>query len=335
MKAWVYYNRRNLRFAEIPIPSPKEEEVLIKVTTCGICQTDIDEFMGGPKLFEPVPIIPGHEFGGKVVEIGKNLPVSLIGKTVIVSPLVACGKCMYCKNDQPNLCEKMGYYGIIKYNGGFAEYALVNRNNIIEFDDQDVLHFGEIFLIALRVKNIIEKFAYLGKRALVSGGGPVGLSVSLVLRDYGWEVELCEIRPNRRKFAENLGIKTYSFINEVPENNYSVVIDCAGEDPAIPYVFPDQIPRVIKGGALILVGVYFSDVKLNALKTLFNEINIIPCFLYTYKEIQELPEILKKFNVLIKKMTQFINLEDLIEALLEIEVNKDRYIKIAIKNADN
>jgi (R,R)-butanediol dehydrogenase/meso-butanediol dehydrogenase/diacetyl reductase len=334
MKAWVYYNKRNIKLEEVPDPVLKDEEVLIKVTASGICQTDIDEFMAGPKLFRPVPLIPGHEFGGKIVEVGNNVSSELINKTVIVSPLVNCKKCKYCKNEKPNLCEDIGYYGIIKYSGGFAEYAVVNKENIIEISDPEIVHFGEIFLIALRIKNLAENYAYLDKKVLISGGGPVGLTTALVLKHYGWEVEICEIRSRRREIAEKLGIKTYSIINEVPESNYSVVVDCAGEDPVIPYIFPDQISKVIKGGAIILVGVYFSEVNFNALEILLNEINIIPSFAYTQKEIKELPSLIQLFSDYIKQVTTPINLEDLADAFLEIEINKDNFIKVAIKNAD-
>ena len=333
MKAWRYYGRRDLRLEEVSRPVPGEGEVLVKVLSCGICQTDVDEFMVGPRLFQPVPFIPGHEFGGVIAEVGPGVDKSRLGKTVTVAPLVACGEGKFCKIGRDNLCEQLGYYGIIRYNGGFAEYAVVKEENAIEVARPEIVHFGEILLVGLRAFSLAEKYAVSGKRALVSGGGPVGLAMALILRYYGWEVELCEIRDKRRAFASSLGIKTYSIIHEVPERNYSVVIDCAGEDPVIPYIFADQIAKITPGGALVLVGLYFSNVSLDALSIIKGEINIVPSFLYTKKEISRLPEVMEALAKPCQEMSYQVPFEGLIDALLEIETRKDDYIKLVLSHA--
>jgi threonine dehydrogenase-like Zn-dependent dehydrogenase len=148
-------------------------------------------------------------------------------------------------------------------------------------------------------------------------------------------VELCEIRNIRRQFASSLGIKTYPIINEVPEHNYAVVIDCAGEDPVIPYIFAEQVDKVMKGGAIILVGVYFSEVSFNALSLLSAEIEIVPSFMYTLKEIPALPETMRALAEPLEKMTKRIPFEGLVDTLLEIEVNKDNFLKVVLYHADH
>jgi len=335
MKAWRYYGRRDLRFEEVPIPKIQDDEVLIKVTACGICQTDVDEFIAGPKLFQPVPFIPGHEFGGVIVEVGKKVEKNKLGKVVTVAPLISCGKCEYCRAGRPNLCEKMAYYGIIGKDGGFAEYAVVKAENAIEINDPEIVHFGEICLIGLRVLNLSEKCAYLGKKALVVGSGAVGLCAALLLKSEGWQVEICEIREKRRAFANSLGFTTYEVLQEVPEKEYTVVVDCAGEDPVIPYAFSEEIPKVKKGGRLILVGIYFSEVCFDPMMVISNEIEIIPSFCYTQKEIVKLPKTITSLAETLKKMNHKVAFENLKEALLNLEMEKDNYLKIVVNYGDS
>ena len=334
MKAWRFYGKRDLRLEEISCPEPKEGEVLLKVTLCGICQTDVDEFMAGPKLFSPIPIIPGHEFGGIVTDVGPNVSKKWLGKTVMVSPLVCCQECKFCKAGLNNLCENLGYYGIKKFDGGFAEYVTVKVDNLIESPIAEIVHFGEILLVARKVLTLAEKFFFLEKEALICGAGPVGLITALLLKKYGWSVEICEIREQRRKFANDLGIRSYAFIHEIPKS-FSIVIDCAGEDPLVPHIFPDLISKLKHNGTLILVGLYFTEVTLDVLSLLKKEIKIIPCFMYSSKVTKDLIEDMVDLAGPMSKMSFAIPFENLIDGLIELETNKDKYIKLVVTYANH
>ncbi|WP_461833063.1 zinc-dependent alcohol dehydrogenase [Desulfothermus sp.] len=335
MKAWEFYKRRDLRLEEVSIPTIGEDEILLNVTYCGICQIDVDEFIAGPKLFNKVPFIPGHEFGGVVVDAGKSVSKAKIGKTVTVSPLIYCGKCLYCKAGRENLCSNIGYYGMIEHNGGFAEYAVVKEQNAIEVDTPEIVHFGEILLVSLRVFNLAQEYSFIGRKVLVSGAGPVGLCVALMFKHYGWDVELCEIREFRQDFASTLGFKIYSILEEAPEESYALVVDCAGEDPVLPHIFSGQMAKLKKGGAILVVGTYFSEVSIDALSLITGDRKIISSFLYTSKELEQLPLVMDAFKDPLLKMTKKVPFERLVDTLLELEMNKDLFLKVVISNEDN
>ncbi len=233
------------------------------------------------------------------------------------------------------MCEQIGYYGLLRLNGGFSEYVVVPSENAIKVKKIEIVHFGEIVLVALKALSIAENYSFLGRQALITGAGPVGLVTALVFKHYGWEVEICEIRDKRRNFASSLGFITYPIIHEVPEKHYSVVVDCAGEDPVIPYIFSDQISKVAKGGAIVLVGLYFSEVSMDTLNLLKSEINIIPSFLYTKNEISLLSDTLNALAEPLQKMSTYVSFDALIDALLEIETKKDNYIKVVLSHANN
>jgi len=133
MKAAVWYGRRDIRIEEFPDPSPPgENEVKIKVLWCGICGTDLEEYLYGP-LYIPVdkpnsltgrkaPMVLGHEFVGRVVEVGPGVTELQVGDVVTPDTLIHCGKCYWCQRHQVHHCENLAILGL-STDGGFAEYV--------------------------------------------------------------------------------------------------------------------------------------------------------------------------------------------------------------------
>jgi len=111
---------------EVDIPKPGEHEVLVKVAYCGICHTEIDEIEG--RRLPKIPVIPGHEVVGYVVEGGKGTTRLKMGDRVSVAWIFkTCGICKYCKNGLENLCENFVATGA-DVNGGYAEYMVVHED---------------------------------------------------------------------------------------------------------------------------------------------------------------------------------------------------------------
>lgn len=110
-----------LAIADLPVPAPRDNEILIKVSVCGICHTEIDEIEGRtpPAKF---PIIPGHQVIGIVGKVGKNVEKAVCGERVGVAWIhSACGKCKLCISGRENLCPDFKATGR-DVNGGYAEY---------------------------------------------------------------------------------------------------------------------------------------------------------------------------------------------------------------------
>ena len=128
MKAWVLHGVNDLRLETVPIPLPEEQEVLVEVKATGICGSDI------PRIYHTGahihPLIPGHEFSGEVVEVGKGTDRKWIGQRVGIFPLIPCGECGLCRKKQYEMCRNYSYLGS-RRNGGFAEYAAVPAWNLV------------------------------------------------------------------------------------------------------------------------------------------------------------------------------------------------------------
>jgi propanol-preferring alcohol dehydrogenase len=115
-----------LTLEDLPIPKPKDKEILIKVSVCGACHTDLDEAEG--RLTTKLPVVPGHQVVGTVSELGKGVTKHKVGDRLGVTWLYSsCGQCPFCKTGQENLCEKAKWTGK-DADGGYAEYMVIGED---------------------------------------------------------------------------------------------------------------------------------------------------------------------------------------------------------------
>ncbi len=212
MKAQILYGIGNIKFTEIATPTPKAGEALIKVSSCGICGSDI------PRIYKTgahnMPLIPGHEFAGIVEGFGSDKPSHLtIGKRVGIFPLIPCMKCPQCQSSHYEMCENYSYLGS-RRDGGFAEYVCVPAWNLMPLPDEvtdeeaAMLEPMAVAVHAMRralfpdsyLRNSSSLSAYLGNgksaykldsTIVVCGLGTIGLLMALFLKDAGFTNVLC------------------------------------------------------------------------------------------------------------------------------------------------
>ncbi len=136
MKALVAYAPGDYRLEEAITPRAGENEIILKVEACGICAGDVKAFHGAPSFWgdetQPAyikaPVIPGHEFTGRIVEIGPHVEGWKLGDRICPEQIVPCGKCMFCKSGRYWMCEKHDLFGFQNnVNGGMAEYVRLTR----------------------------------------------------------------------------------------------------------------------------------------------------------------------------------------------------------------
>ena len=141
MKALVAYDRNDYRFEPAyPTPECGPDDIIIKTEACGICAGDLKCQHGVPMFwgddFQPSwvkpPFIPGHEFFGRVVQIGENVTDYDLGDRITADQIVPCGKCRFCKSGRYWMCQPHDMYGFQHYNnGGMAEYVRYKKNSVI------------------------------------------------------------------------------------------------------------------------------------------------------------------------------------------------------------
>jgi len=139
MKAILMRAPKDLKFEEVPDVRPADDEVLIRVMAVGVCGSDI------PRMLQygahVSPIIPGHEFAGKIIEVGKNVTGWEVGDKASAAPLIPCNKCQWCQKGIYSLCEDYKYYGS-RNDGAYAQLLAVKAENLLRLDKDTPYAWG-------------------------------------------------------------------------------------------------------------------------------------------------------------------------------------------------
>lgn len=195
-----------LQVETVPDPSPEAAELVVKVSYCGICGTDLHSTREGPFAAECDSIL-GHEFCGHVAEVGSGLKDQWeIGDRVTALPFIGCGVCVSCVTGRPFECAQVQLTGM-NSPGGFAEYVKTGASETLKLPDDLAMQSAaliEPLAVGLHAVRIAQLKA--GERVLIIGGGPVGLAVSLWCQFFGArDVLVSEMAEQRLVLATRLG----------------------------------------------------------------------------------------------------------------------------------
>lgn len=257
-----------LTLEEVPIPKPKEDEVLLKVLTCGVCRTDL-HIVDGELPHPHLPLILGHQIVGQVVEVGAKVTSVRLHERVGVAWLGgSCQKCEYCKAGQENLCDEATYTGYQR-NGGFAEYCTAKAHFVFSIPPgfQDVaaaplLCAGLIGYRAFRMTGFAKKIAFYGF------GASAHILTQLVVHK-GGEV-YAFTKPGdieHQEFAKQIGAVWAGNVGEEPPFplDAALIFAPAGE------LVPVALKAVKKGGVVVCAGIHMSDIPSFPYKLLWQE----------------------------------------------------------------
>jgi propanol-preferring alcohol dehydrogenase len=244
-----------LLLSEVPLPAPSQGEVLIRVSACGICRTDLHVTEGElpPKK---QPVIPGHQVVGMIEQLGPGTSLYPIGTRVGIPWLhQTCGVCEYCRSGRENLCNAPLFTGY-SVDGGFAEYTVAPEAFVYPIPDG----FGDLQAAPLLCAGIIG-FRCLRLSGIARGGnlgiygfGAAGHVCIQVARHWGCHVFVCTREEKHRALALELGAMWAGSATEKPPErlNASIIFAPAGE------LVPPALEALKKGGVLVLGGIYMS-----------------------------------------------------------------------------
>lgn len=249
--------RAPLRLEERAAPAPGPGEILVRVTACGVCRTDLHVVEGDLPLVRS-PIVPGHQVVGRVERSGPGASRFAPGERVGIAWLrQTCGACAFCASGRENLCEKSEFTGW-HADGGFADYALVPE----AFAYRIPPVFSDAEAAPLLCAGIIGYRAL--KRSEVAPGGRLGIygfgssaHVTLqVARGRGCEVFVCTREPSHRELARKLGAAWVGDIADaMPEKTDSTIVFAPVGD-----LVPRALENLARGGTLALAGIYMTPV---------------------------------------------------------------------------
>lgn len=258
MKAAVIQSIGKITIETVPDPACGDREVIIEVAAVGICGTDLHILDG--EFAPSLPIIPGHEFGGTIIETGKKVMEFKVGQKVAVDPSLHCGECHFCKRARGNLCLNWGGLGVTKA-GGAAQYVAAPVKNLFLLPENvDVRNSGLIEPLSCAVRGYDVLPRIPGSHYLIYGSGTMGLMMmELARRNGASTVSMVDVNEKRLETARKLGVeRTATSANEfTSEYGWDVVIDCTGNTAAI----QDAIKRTTPGGTFLQFGVANENAK--------------------------------------------------------------------------
>ncbi len=285
MPAAVYKGPRRLEVEEIAVPDVGAHDVLVEVSHCGVCGSDLHLVLDG---WARPGSVGGHEWTGVVVAVGDAVETWRVGDPVIGGPSVRCGDCVHCRAGRPSLCAGRDTPGTEPHQGAFARYTVAPHNELLPLPDGLDLRTAAlteplaVALHALTLGGIAP-----GQRALVTGAGPIGALVVAALRARGVDdVVVSEPAVRRRDLAARLGAEVVTPVDfDVPSafepgrvvtDAVDVVFECSGKGPAM----EAGLAQLTRGGTLVLVGAGMDRPSFDPNRILLNELVITGAFTY-------------------------------------------------------
>ncbi|MCL2058078.1 MAG: alcohol dehydrogenase catalytic domain-containing protein [Oscillospiraceae bacterium] len=218
MKALVAYAPDDYRLEEIAVPRAGKGEIVIKVEACGVCASDLKCLHGAPSLwggdgsppYVKAPVVPGHEFIGRIVELGEEVKGGFnIGDRVISEQIVPCGECRFCMTGKYWMCQKHDLYGFQhNVNGGMAEYMKFTKEGL-NYRVPDELPIEAAILIepyACAYHCVDRSGAGNEDVVVLSGAGTLGLGMTGALRQRNPQfLIVLDMKDDRLALAKKFG----------------------------------------------------------------------------------------------------------------------------------
>ncbi|MFC4499549.1 MULTISPECIES: alcohol dehydrogenase catalytic domain-containing protein [Streptomyces] len=288
MKALRWHGARDLRLEELPDPpEPQPHQAVVEVAWCGVCGTDLHEFLEGPHMIRkgphPLtgaspPLALGHELSGIVVALGAETPGVSVGDRVTADPVWRCGVCYWCVRGEYHICPKSGSVGLAS-SGAFADRVTVPIAGLTRLPDHvsdEMAAVAEPLAVGLHA--VTRGGVRPGDNVLVVGGGPIGFAVVLAARLAGAAgLYVSEPLKERRERLLDLGVTEAFDPRETDVRRElfvrtgrigpDVVIDATG----VAALAAEAVATVRRGGRVVLAGVGHGKVEIDMGQLVFYE----------------------------------------------------------------
>jgi (R,R)-butanediol dehydrogenase/meso-butanediol dehydrogenase/diacetyl reductase len=291
MKAAVWHGQRDVRIQHVQDPPPPPPgQLQVKVDWCGICGTDLHEFLGGP-LYIPVahphpltgvqaPVIIGHEMSGEVIAVGDSGSSNFaVGDRIAACPIIGCGTCRWCQSGSMAQCDRVAFLGTSWTGGALSEVLNLNAYQCYHLPESITDEVGALVEPFSAVVRAVHRSAPTAEdQVAVAGAGPIGLMAIMAAKIFGVKsVTAIEIAEGRIEAARQCGAR--EVINpqrEDPEKRaleitdgqgFDIVVECAGQ-PATA-LLAAKVTRT--RGRLVIMGVFEKPAALDLTDIVFRE----------------------------------------------------------------
>lgn len=292
MRAARYYDQKDIRIEDIPEPELRPGTVAIDVAWCGICGTDLHEYLEGPIFIPPkgsphpisgeeAPVTIGHEFSGTITGLGDGVSDLEVGQNVVVEPYIIHSDVDTGPGENYQLSKDMNFIGLGGRGGGLAEKIVVERRWVHPIGDIPLDQAALIEPLSVAHHAFVRSGAKSGDTAIVGGAGPIGLLTAAVLKASGLTVYISELSGARKKMARDTGVADEVFdprevdvagkIRELTGGKGAVVgFECS----SVPAVLDMLMDAVRPGGVIVNVSIWGHKPKVDMPSLVLKEIDL-------------------------------------------------------------
>ena len=273
---------RPLEIATIARPEPGSGEVLVRVSACGLCHSDLHYLDHGVPTFKTPPLVLGHEISGVVARIGAGVDAALLGTSVLLAPVTTCGACPACRTGRENICATGRMLGN-SVDGGFAEFVTAPARDAFPIAPEVPLEEACVIADALTTAfHAVTRRARIeaGETVVVYGCGGLGLSVVQVCALVGARVVAVDVDPRKLALAVEFGA---SAVIDARDGDPSKRVrretgggaDAAIEAIGLPKTQEQAVASLRAGGRLVLLGYASESMALPAGRVTYRELTVI------------------------------------------------------------
>ena len=288
MPAAVYKGNHTIVVEEIPVPEVGANQVLLEISHCGICGTDLHMMMedwGRPGS------TGGHEYSGVVAKVGRDVDGWALGDRAVGGPGSGCGACGSCGAGSTNLCESRPNSGLDPFVGAFARYKAVESDALFRIPDGVDLRTAALTEpVAVACRGVRRAAAKAADSVLVTGAGPIGLLTVAVLQAQGVsDVTVSEPSPKRQALALKVGaarviapkqLEHPPLPMEIVASPYQLAFECSGRFDAM----EAALANLDRAGTLVLSGAGMRRPRFDPNRIIMYELNVTGTYEYTQED---------------------------------------------------
>lgn len=350
MRAARYYDRKDIRIEEIEEPALTEGQVGIDVAWCGICGTDLHEYLEGPIFIpaaghphpisgESAPVTIGHEFSGTISAVADDISDLRVGQKVVVEPYIISDDIEVKPGVPYQLSPNMNFIGLGGRGGGLSEKIVVERRWVHPVADHVELDQAALIEpLAVAHHAFVKSRARSGGVAVVGGAGPIGLLTAAVLKAEGLTVFASELSEARKAKALETGVVDEVFdprevdvAEEVRRRTDGKGADVGFECSSVPVVLDMLIDAVRPTGVVVNVSIWGHKPEVDLPKLVLKEIELVGTIAYA-NDHQRVIELVEQGVIdLSPFITGRIGLDQLVtEGYDELINNNEQHVKILV-----
>lgn len=348
MKAARFHAARDLRVEDVPEPELRPGAVMVDIAWCGICGSDLHEYLVGPNFIprpghphpisgEEPPIIMGHEFSGTISAVGDGVIDLVVGQNVVVEPYIIGDDVPMGPDDEYQLSADTNFVGLAGRGGGLSEKVVADRKWVHPIGDIPLDQAALIEPLAVSHHAVTRSGAKPGQTAVVGGAGPIGLMTAAILKAKGLTVLISEINPARKEKARVIGVDAVFDPTEVDVaaevrgrtggRGADVAFECTSVQPVL-----DMLMDAVKPtGTIVNVSVWMQPAAVDMERVVIKEITLRGSMAYAHDHAAVIALIQEGSIDLEPLITSRIALDDVVEQGFERLIeNNETEVKILV-----